>query len=173
MNGDYSATTQIIEDINVNVLIRVKDKTYKFKQSTYDVCELAWNIDVPSGEINLNPLTYNHLINIVEIFKRPLAKSGDADKLKNHERENIFLNAQQYCIVKKKGNTLKFWYEYVAVFSGSYIYFYPIEYYEAIKVVFKFFKKDQEGGGQKGEDDAVISSENTKLIMEKKAEAAK
>ena len=48
------------------------------------------------------------------------------------ERLKIFKNASLMGIVKKKGNTLKYWYDYVAVLSNSYIYFYPIEDLEAI-----------------------------------------
>jgi hypothetical protein len=72
----------------------------------------------------LNPLIYAHLINIAEIFLRPLAKSGDVQKLKENENQHILKHATKVCFVKKKGTTLRFWYEYIAVFSGSQIYFY-------------------------------------------------
>jgi hypothetical protein len=33
---------------------------------------------------------YNHLINVPEVFKRPLAQAGDLAKLKQNERKHIF-----------------------------------------------------------------------------------
>ena len=55
------------------------------------------------------------------------------------ERLKIFKNASMMGIVKKKGNTLKYWYNYVAVLSNSYIYFYPIEDLEAINEALDYF----------------------------------
>ena len=43
------------------------------------------------------------------------------------ERITILKNADLIQTVKKKGNTLSYWYSYTAVFSGSYIYFYSAE----------------------------------------------
>jgi len=57
------------------------------------------------------------------------------------ERLKIFKNASLMGIVKKKGNTLKYWYNYVALLSNSYIYFYPIEDLEVIQEALEFFNK--------------------------------
>ena len=38
--------------------------------------------------------------------------------------------------VRKRGNNLHYWYDYVAIFCGSYIYFYPISD-KIVKVVTK------------------------------------
>ena len=46
-------------------------------------------------------------------------------------------------VVKKKGNTLKYWYKYVAVLSGSYIYFYNYDDYQIIEEVVAYFQQGQ------------------------------
>ena len=79
-----------------------------------------------SGNLVLTPLTYCHLLNMVDVFVRPQADSGDETKLKYNERQHIFENAMKMDFVRKRGNNLHYWYDYVAVASGSYIYFYPI-----------------------------------------------
>ena len=35
--------------------------------------------------------------------------------------------------VRKRGTTVKYWHDYIAVFSGSYIYFYPSDDKELIQ----------------------------------------
>ena len=68
--------------------------------------------------------------------------------------------------MRKKGNTLKYWYDYVAVFSGSNIYFYPVEHSDLIQEVSKYYKKQAEIEGlqisQKIDD-------HTKVIAKKKS----
>mmetsp|Transcript_21720 Transcript_21720/g.33478 ORF Transcript_21720/g.33478 Transcript_21720/m.33478 type:complete len:93 (+) Transcript_21720:2711-2989(+) len=81
---------------------------------------------VEHGHMRLQPLTYLHLINIVDCFSRPLASSGDAEKLKQNERRHIFKNAKRISVVRKKGHYLRYWYDQIAVLSGSFIYFYPV-----------------------------------------------
>ena len=88
---------------------------------------MAWDFQVESANLYMNPLIYLHVLNVVECFSRPLASSGDAFKLKQGERKHIFKNAAKIELVKKKGNTLRFWHDYVAVLSGSYIYFYSAD----------------------------------------------
>ena len=46
-------------------------------------------------------------------------------------------------VVKKKGNTLKYWYKYVAVLSGSYIYFYNYDDDQIIEEVVAYFQQGQ------------------------------
>lgn len=99
---------------------------------------MAWVFTVSRAKLNVTPLTYIHLLNIVDVFKRPLAKSGDAFKLKQNERRHIFVNATKIEPVRKKGTTLRYWYDYVAVLSGSYIYFYPSDKFEAIQEITGF-----------------------------------
>ena len=55
------------------------------------------------------------------------------------ERLKIFKNASLIGLVKKKGNTLKYWYNHVAVLSNSYIYFYPIEDKDVINEAMIYF----------------------------------
>jgi hypothetical protein len=57
-------------------------------------------------------------------------------------------------MVKKKGNTLKYWYEYVAVFSGSYIYFYSIEDSKTIYEITNHFKNTE------NEESVILSVSN-------------
>jgi hypothetical protein len=51
---------------------------------------VTYDISLSRGHIYVNPLIYNHLINVATIFKRPLASSGDALQLKQNERKHIF-----------------------------------------------------------------------------------
>lgn len=44
--------------------------------------------------------------------------------------------------VRKKGSTLKYWYDYVAVFSGSYIYFYPASDSAIIQSILRFYEQN-------------------------------
>ena len=59
------------------------------------------------------------------------------------ERLKIFKNAALVAIVKKKGNTpLKYWHNYVAILSNSYIYFYPVKESDLINEAMLYFHKD-------------------------------
>ena len=44
-----------------------------------------------------------------------------------NEQRHIFDKAKFASVVKKKANTLRIWYGYLAVLSGSYLYFYALE----------------------------------------------
>ena len=65
------------------------DKQQK-KDKSLSTAEVTYDISLSRGHIYVNPLIYNHLINIATIFKRPLASSGDALLLKQNERKHIF-----------------------------------------------------------------------------------
>lgn len=41
-----------------------------------------------------------------------------------NEKNHVIKMASKSGIVKKKGNAIKYWYQYFAVLSGAYIYFY-------------------------------------------------
>jgi hypothetical protein len=83
------------------------------------------------------------LANINKCFSSSEHNSPDSVRGKILERQNIFKNATMVDIVKKKGNTLKYWYKYVAVLSGSYIYFYNYEDYQIIREVFAYSQQSQ------------------------------
>lgn len=71
------------------------------------------------------------------------------------ERIEIFRNATDLYFVNKRGTTLQYWYQYVAVFSGSYIYFYAIEDSKSVYSALNFFKmKSRQGkaGEELGHD---------------------
>lgn len=126
-------TVPILDPIGIDVLVKLKDKSHVFDVPTEQVVEMGWVFTVDKARLHVSSLTYVHLLNIVDVFKRPLAQSGDAFKLKQNERKHIFKNATKVELVRKKGTTLRYWYDCVAVLSGSYIYFYPPDKYYAIK----------------------------------------
>lgn len=99
-------------------------------------------VKVAAEEIKLvfSPITYLHLVNIGACFRRPEAESEEAGQAKMKERIEIFKNASLVKVVNKRGSTLHYWYQYVAVFSGSYLYFYPIEDTKAVQGAVSFFK---------------------------------
>ena len=66
----------------VEILIKLKDKNFKFDTPTEKISEMAWDFQIKDGKLHITPFSYLHLYNIVQIFKRPLAESGDAAKLK-------------------------------------------------------------------------------------------
>ena len=122
---DTYKVLKTLEDVEIAITVLIKDKDFKFDRNSYEISELGWKLRVKRAHLSVNPVTYVHLINITDVFSRPLAKSGDREKMKIDERKYIFQNVRKIDFVRKKGSTLKYWYDYVAVFSGSYIYFYP------------------------------------------------
>ena len=120
-------------------MIQIKDKKFKPIVPGQELASLVWDFKVDNLNVHLNPLAYVHLLNIYYVFSRPLAKSGDLQKLRKSERQHIFKNATKINVVRKKGDTLKYWYNYVAVFSGSKIYFYPLREYQNIKEIYRYF----------------------------------
>jgi len=90
---------RFIKDFEIEILIKLKDKTHDFGVPTTQVCEMAWDFQLKTGHIFANALIYNHLINIVDCFNRPLAQSGDPFKLKQNERLHIFKNARRIDMV--------------------------------------------------------------------------
>ena len=131
--GAPGNTVAILDPIGIDILIKLKDKSHKFDVPTEQVVEMGWVFTVDKAKLHINPLTYVHLLNVVDIFKRPLAQSGDAFKLKQNERKHILKHATKVELVRKKGSTLRYWYDCVAVLSGSYVYFYPPEKFYIIK----------------------------------------
>lgn len=132
-------TIGVLEKFEIDLMIKIKDSGFKFDQPSTEVSEITFDFSLNQGHIYLNPLIFNHLVNISTIFKRPLASSGDEQQLKHNERKHIFQEATKFEIVRKKGNTIRFWYEYIAVFSGSYIYFYPRDDHAVIEEIIEFY----------------------------------
>ena len=121
---DPEKLTAVLHTCHVRSILKIKDAEHKFDDS-YAVPEFAMDFHLPKANLSLTPLIYCHLLNIVDVFVRPQAASGDEAKLRYNERRHIFDNARRISLVRKRGNTLHYWYDYIAVFSGSYIYFYP------------------------------------------------
>jgi hypothetical protein len=105
----------------------IRDEGYKKFENP--ILQPLMKVKVSADEIKLvfSPITYLHLVNIGTCFRRQETESEDAGKAKMKERIEIFKNATVYYFVNKRGSTWQYWYQYVAVFSGSYIYFYAIE----------------------------------------------
>lgn len=121
-------------------MIKIKEPGFKFDKPNEDVADITYELSLNRAHIYLNPLIYCHLVNMSEVFSRPLASSGDAQKLKHNERKHIFQEATRYEMVRKKGNTIRWWYDYIAVFSGSYIYFFPWEDRAVIEEIMEFYR---------------------------------
>ena len=134
-----SNTICVLDEFMIDLMIKIKDSGFEFDQPSKEVSEITYDLSLNRGHIYLNPLIFNHLVNIAAIFKRPLASSGDVQQLKHNERKHIFQEATRFEIVRKKGNTIRFWYEYIAVFSGSYIYFYPRDDHAVIEEIMDFY----------------------------------
>lgn len=139
-NGDMSASRQVLKDLQVKMLIMIRNNDFKFA-NPIEKPLIKFKIAADEIKLIFNPITYLHLVNINKCFARPNVDSGDSEKGRMLERQNIFKNATMVDIVKKKGNTLKYWYKYVAVLSGSYIYFYNFEDYQIIAEVVAYFQQ--------------------------------
>lgn len=48
---------------------------------------------------------------------------------------HILKNMKSYHILKKKGNNLTIFYDYLVIFSGSYFYFYNLENVKILEAV--------------------------------------
>lgn len=48
---------------------------------------------------------------------------------------HILKNMKSYHILKKKGNNLTIFYDYLVIFSGSYFYFYSLENVKILEAV--------------------------------------
>ena len=82
----------MLEKLSLDLMIKIKDSVkeeletsgmskevdQQRKEKSLQTAEVTYDISVGRGHIYVNPLIYNHLINIVAIFQRPLASSGDA-----------------------------------------------------------------------------------------------
>lgn len=121
---DPEKLTAVLHKVHVKSALKIKDSEHNFEDS-YAVPAFAMDFHLTRAHLYITPLIYCHLLNIVDVFVRPQAASGDEAKLKYNERLHIFENARRISLVRKRGNTLHYWYDYIAVFSGSYIYFYP------------------------------------------------
>jgi hypothetical protein len=143
----------------------IRDKEYDFGVDPLQLPELKWKFVVGRADLTINPETYVHLLNISDIFNRPTVRMGDLEKLQQNERKNIFQNASRIDFVRKKGNTLKYWYEYIAVFSGSYIYFYPADQLKTIEKISKYYKKTL----MIAPEDSSKVEEHTKMNKKEKA----
>lgn len=87
---DSYKVLKTLEDVEIAITVLFKDKSFKFEKNTYEVSEMGWRLKVKRAHVNVNPVTYIHLINITDVFSRPLAKSGDKEKMKIDERKYIF-----------------------------------------------------------------------------------
>ncbi|CDW90143.1 vacuolar protein sorting-associated protein vps13 [Stylonychia lemnae] len=72
-----------------------------------------------------NPHIYNQFLNISRLLSMESTSqnNGEQQHLVN-EKFQVLEMATQTGQIKKKGNTIKFWYSYFGVLSGAYLYFY-------------------------------------------------
>lgn len=76
--GGPGNVVTVLEPLPLHLLIKLKQKDFDFALPAQQVPEMAMQFKAGDATLRLNPLTYVHLLNVVEIFKRPLAQSGDA-----------------------------------------------------------------------------------------------
>lgn len=88
-HGDPDKLIPVLHKTFVKTIIKLKDKDHQFEDS-YRVPEFAMEFMLNSGCVQLTPVIYCHLLNIVDVFVRPHAASGDEAKLKYNERQHIF-----------------------------------------------------------------------------------
>ena len=60
----------------MDCFIKIKDDSFKFEK-TLEVSNFGLEFFSQKGCLKINPITYVHLINIVDIFLRPIAAQGD------------------------------------------------------------------------------------------------
>jgi hypothetical protein len=144
------------------MLIMIRNNDFKFA-NPIEKPLIKFKIAADEIKLIFNPITYLHLVNINKCFARPNVDSRDSEKGRMLERQNIFKNATMVDIVKKKGNTLKYWYKYVAILSGSYIYFYNFEDYQIIAEVVAYFQQASQADEpiKTEEEDSVSLSEES------------
>ena len=82
---DLDKLTAVMHKTFVKTLIKIKDSDHQF-EDPYAVPDFAMEFNLPSGSVHLTPRIYCHLLNIVDVFVRPQAASGDEAKLKYNER---------------------------------------------------------------------------------------
>lgn len=82
---DPGKLTAVLHQFSLKSNLKIKDSEHKF-EDTYSVPEFAMDFHLARGNLYLSPLIYCHLLNIVDVFVRPHAASGDEAKLKYNER---------------------------------------------------------------------------------------
>ena len=88
-------------------------------------------------KLEFTPAAYVNLVNISKCFKQ--IDTDNSARSKAAETKAIFEDAVLTEGVKKKGNTLRHWFPYIAVFSGSYIYFYGVEHADLVSDAMNYF----------------------------------
>ena len=115
----------VLSQVTLDVAIRSKNSAHKF-ENVRVVPDFSMEFKVDTGCIRLTPLVYNYVFNIASCFFRPVAEAGDVAQLQVSEQRHIFRNIKSMTMCRKRANHLKVWYRYIAIVSGSYLYFYPI-----------------------------------------------
>jgi len=96
-----------------------------------------------ADELNLvfTPITYVHLMNISKCLQVQGSRSKESEQGIVQERYRLFENAKSLDMIKMKSSTNLIWKPYLAVISGSYIYFFKIEDKDNVRNIMKFIQK--------------------------------
>lgn len=96
-----------------------------------------------ADELNLvfTPITYVHLMNISKCLQVQGSRSKESEQGIVQERYRLFENAKSLDMIKMKSSTNLIWKPYLAVISGSYIYFFKIEDKDKVRNIMKFIQK--------------------------------
>jgi len=130
---------QVLSDFRVKAMVMLRDKG----QFTDPLEQPLMKLRAEAEEIKLEftPAAYVNLVNISHCFSR-LDAADASTRSKAFERRAIFSEAVLAEGVKKKGNTIRHWFTYVAVFSGSYVYFFDVEQAALIDEAMQYFGEE-------------------------------
>lgn len=132
---------RVLRDLNIKVLAMMRDQAHKgFKNP---LKQPLMKLKVFADELNLvfTPITYVHLVNISKCLQVQDSHSKESEQGLVQERFRLFENAKSLDMVKMKNNMNLMWKPYLAVISGSYIYFFNVEHKDQVKNIMKFIQK--------------------------------
>ena len=87
------------------------------------------------------PITYVHLMNISKCVQVQGSQSKESKQGIIQERYRLFKNAKSMDMIKMNSSANLTWKPYLALISGSYIYFLKIEDKYKVRIIIKVIKK--------------------------------
>lgn len=132
---------RVLRELNIKVLAMMRDQAHKsFKNP---LKQPLMKLKVFADELNLvfTPVTYLHLVNISKCLQVQDSRSKESEQGLVQERFRLFENAKSLDMVKMKNSMNLMWKPYLAVISGSYIYFFNVEHKEQVKSIMKFIQR--------------------------------
>ena len=140
--SNQGSSKKVLKDLNIRLIIMIRDDS----TNKGDQQRPLMQFKAHSTQLKLvfDPITFVHLANIGQCFKarsKELTNTNSTWAMK--EKIRILRNAQVVYRVKKKGGALSYWDSFVAVLSGSYIYFYSPDDAELLKDAITFLQQPE------------------------------